>query len=398
MNPQARAIGGPIWTPIFLVAAAIFLVSLPIILWRFVSGLGPTTGLSDGYPWGIWIAYDVVTGTALACGGYAVALLCYILNKGKYHPVVRPAILTSALGYSLAGASIVIDVGRYWNLWKVPLLWNWNRNSILLEVAMCIMTYVVVLWIELAPVFLEKWEVDSPWRWLRNLSLKIHPYLNRFMILILALGILLPTMHQSSLGSLMLIAMNKLHKLWHTPMLPLLFLFSCIVMGYAAVVFESLLANWVFRRPRETKLLASLSAVMVAVLFGFLALRFGDLALRGRLGLVFRLDFYSFFFLLETILFLVPALLLLSRRLRFNSGVELLCAMMMLAAGMLYRFDVYLVGFRPGPGWVYFPSIAEMFVTLGLVAFELMAYLYVVKRFPIFGGIAHAERAQALAA
>lgn len=388
MNPHARPVGGPILTRTFLVAAALFLVSLPIIGWRFVSGLGPTTALNDGYPWGIWIAYDVVTGTALACGGYAVALLCYILNEGKYHPLIRPAILTSALGYSLAGASIVIDVGRYWNLWKVPLLWNWNRNSILLEVAMCIMTYMVVLWIELFPAFLEKWEEDARWPWLRRFSLRLHPWLNRLLIPILALGILLPTMHQSSLGSLMLIAMEKLHKLWHTPLLPLLFLTSCIVMGYAAVVFESALADAVFRRPRETRLLASLSVVMVVVLFVFLGLRFGDLALRGRMGLVLRLDFYSAFFLLETALFLVPALLLLSRRLRYDPGVELLCAMMMMAAGMLYRFDVYLVGFRPAPGWSYFPSIPEMFVTIGLVAFEVMAYLFIVKMFPILGGVA----------
>ncbi|MGE5662729.1 MAG: NrfD/PsrC family molybdoenzyme membrane anchor subunit, partial [Deltaproteobacteria bacterium] len=171
MNTHTRPVGGPILTGTFLVASAVFVLGLLIIAWRFVSGLGPTTALNDLYPWGIWIAYDVVSGTALACGGYAVALLCYVLNKGKYHPLIRPAILTSALGYTLAGASIVIDVGRYWNIWKVPLLWNWNRNSILLEVAMCIMAYVVVLWIEILPAFLEKWEADSRLPWLRGLSL-----------------------------------------------------------------------------------------------------------------------------------------------------------------------------------------------------------------------------------
>jgi Ni/Fe-hydrogenase subunit HybB-like protein len=390
MSPHAHPVGGRILTGTFLVSFAVWIVGMLIIGWRFVSGLGPTTALNDLYPWGIWIAYDVVSGTALACGGYAVALLCYVLNKGKYHPLIRPAILTSALGYSLAGASIVIDVGRYWNIWKVPLLWNWNRNSILLEVAMCIMAYVVVLWIELLPAFLEKWEEDAPWQWLRRLSLRIHPWLNRILIPLLALGILLPTMHQSSLGSLMLIAMNKLHKLWHTPMLPLLFLLSCIVMGYAAVVFESALANAVFKRARETKILASLSLVMVGILFVFLGVRIADLILRGRLGLVFRLDVFSFFFFLEMALFLTPAVLLLFRRYRYNPGVELLCAMMMMAAGLLYRFDVYLVGFRPAPGWGYFPSVPEMFVTFGLVAFEVMAYLFIVKIFPILGGVTHA--------
>jgi Ni/Fe-hydrogenase subunit HybB-like protein len=390
MNSHARPVGGPILTPTFLIAAALFLVTLPILGWRFISGLGPTTAMNDLYPWGIWIAYDVVTGTALACGGYAVALLCYILNKGKYHSLIRPAILTSALGYSLAGVSVIIDLGRYWNVWKVPLLWNWNRNSILLEVAMCIMTYMVVLWIELFPAFLEKWEEDAPWQWLRNLSLRIHPWLNKILIPLLALGILLPTMHQSSLGSMMLIAMHKLHKLWHTPMLPLLFLLSCLVMGYAAVVFESALADAVYNRPRETKLLATLSLAMVVVLFAFLGVRIGDLALRGRLGLIFRFDFYSFFFLLEMALFLIPAVLLLFRRFRYNPGVEFACAMMMMTAGLLYRFDAFLVGFKPAPGWTYFPSIPEMFVTFGLVAFEVMAYLFIVKMFPILGGASRA--------
>jgi Ni/Fe-hydrogenase subunit HybB-like protein len=395
MNSPFRPVGGRILTGTFLVSAAVFLASVLILGWRFVVGLGPTTAMSDLYPWGIWITYDVVVGTALACGGYAVALVCYVLNQGKYHHLIRPAILTSALGYSLAGFSVIIDLGRYWNVWKVPLLWNWNRNSILLEVAICIMSYVVVLWIEMFPAFLEKWEVEAPWQWLRNLSIRIHPWLNKILIPLLALGILLPTMHQSSLGSMMLIAVHKLHKLWHTPLLPLLFLLSCIVMGYAAVVFETALADSVFKLPRETKLLAPLSVAMVIVLFAYLVIRIADLAYRGRLGLIFRFDFYSFMFLLEMALFVTPAVLLLFRRLRYNPGVEFACAMMMMTAGLLYRFDTFLVGFNPGPGSAYFPSIPEMFVTLGLVAFEVMAYLFIVKTFPILGGAQHAAAAPA---
>src|SRR5512143_909544 len=100
-------------------------VAIALILWRLAVGLGRSTALSDGYPWGIWIAFDVVTGTALACGGYAMALLVYIFNRGQYHPLVRPAILTSALGYTLGGLSVAIDVGRPWFLWKVPtMIWK----------------------------------------------------------------------------------------------------------------------------------------------------------------------------------------------------------------------------------------------------------------------------------
>ncbi|MFZ2224833.1 MAG: Ni/Fe-hydrogenase cytochrome b subunit [Candidatus Deferrimicrobium sp.] len=383
MNPHASAVSGPILTRFFKACLALFAMCVLVLAWRFVVGLGPTTGMNDGFPWGIWIAFDVVIGTALACGGFSVAILCYAFNNGKYHPLIRPAVLTSALGYSLAGASVIVDLGRYWNVWKIPLLWNWNRNSVLLEVAICIMTYVVVLWIELSPAFLEVWEKQEKYPLLCRAARRVHEWLNRYLIAILALGILLPTMHQSSLGSLMLIMVSKLHKLWHTPLLPVLFLSTAILMGYAAVIFESALADEVFDRPRETKLLASMSGIMVVVLFFFLGVRLVDLALRGRLGLIARLDFYSVMFLLEMALFLAPAILLLSRKRRSNPGIELISAILMMLAGSLYRFDTFLVGFNPGPGWSYFPTIPEMTVTIGFVAFEVLAYLFIVKQFPI---------------
>ncbi len=390
MIHRPQPVGGPILTRSFEILLALLAVSFIVMAWRFLAGLGPTTGLNDGYAWGIWIAYDVVSGTALACGGYAIALICYVLNKGKYHPMVRPAILTSALGYTLAGVSIVVDVGRYWNLWKVPLLWNWNRNSILLEVALCVMSYIFVLWIELSPAFLERFEQNGTFPVLRRVSKVIHPWLNRAMLWIMALGILLPTMHHSSLGALMLISAGKLHPLWHTPMLPLLFLVSCLFMGYAVVVFESALSTKIFHRPRETRMLVSLSWVMVDVLFVYLALRLGDLALRGRIWLLANLDRYTFFFLLEMALFLTPALLMLKKERRYNPGIQFLSAMMMIMAGILYRFDVYMIAFNPGAGWSYFPSIPEMIVTFGLVAVEIMAYIVIVKRFPILAGAAMA--------
>src|SRR4029079_12084690 len=159
MSVQAQPVGGRILTRPFSVLAALFGVAAVLILVRLGLGLGRITAMSDGYPWGLWIAFDVVTGTALACGGYSVALLVYVMNKGKYHPLVRPAILTSALGYTLAGPGVGLDVGRWWSIWHVPLyVWRWNLDSVLLEVALCIMSYMCVLWIELSPAFLERAE------------------------------------------------------------------------------------------------------------------------------------------------------------------------------------------------------------------------------------------------
>jgi Ni/Fe-hydrogenase subunit HybB-like protein len=356
-----------------------------VIGWRLVQGLGAVSALNDGYPWGIWIAYDVVSGTALACGGYAVALLCYVLNRGQYHSLVRPAVLTSALGYSLAGFAVLLDLGRYWNIWKAPFLLNWNRNSILLEVALCISAYTVVLWIEVSPAFIERWR-DSSSPFLRGIAARLTPFLNRTLLWFMALGILLPTMHHSSLGALMLIGVNKLHQLWFTPLLPLLFVVSCVAMGYAVVVFEATVSARLFKRPHEHAMLTSLSGVMVGVLTTLVGMRLVDLISRQRIGLAFVPDRYALFFWLEMAAFVTPAVLLAPKAWRRDPGVQFISALLMMVAGTLYRFDVFLVGFNPGPQFSYFPSVFETVVTVGLIAIEVAAYLAIVKRFPILSG------------
>ncbi len=395
MSEQARPLGGPILTRPVRFLLALFAVGAVLILWRLAAGLGATTALSDGYPWGLWIAFDVVTGTALACGGYAMAILVYILNKGRYHPMVRPAILTSALGYTLAGISIGLDVGRPWLAWKVPLFfWNWNLHSALLEVALCIMTYTVVLWLELSPAFLERFR-EGPDGWLKRSSQKAYPIVDKSLIWIIALGMLLPTMHQSSLGSLMLLTGPKLHALWQTPFLPLLFLISCIAMGYAAVVFESTLATVFFHRKPETEMLAGLSKAMLPVLGGFFLLRIGDLVYRGHLALAFVPDRYALAFWIETVLVLMPLILLASAARRRDPGNLFRAAMAMMLAGGLYRFNTYLVAYRPGEDVHYFPSVPEFLITLGLVALEIAGYIVIVKLFPIFSGAPRRAAAQA---
>jgi Ni/Fe-hydrogenase subunit HybB-like protein len=384
MSHNTRPLGGPILTDSFRVVLFLSLTAFAIVFWRLIAGLGPTTALSDGYPWGIWIAFDVVTGTALACGGYAVAIMCYVLNKGQYHPLVRPAILTSALGYTIAGVSVVIDVGRYWLLYGVFMPWRWNLNSVLLEVALCITAYIFVLWIEFSPVFLHRLAASGTGR-LADAARKVSHFLDRGLVFILALGMLLPTMHQSSLGSLMLVAGNKLHGFWHTPWLPLLFLSSCMAMGYAIVAFESLLGSISFRRPAETKMLRSLAKVTIGLQLFFLALRFVDLGFTGKLsGFVF--DKYGILLIVETLLFLLPIYILMRGRQPAGNTRLFLAAVFLLFAGALYRFDTYLIAFDPGQGWSYFPSISETMVTLGFAATEVAIYVALVKRFPVLTG------------
>jgi Ni/Fe-hydrogenase subunit HybB-like protein len=378
------------FTPAVRALAGLFGLGALMIAWRLVSGLGATTALNDGYPLGLWIAFDVVTGTALACGGYAVAILVYILNRGRYSPLVRPALLTSALGYSLAGLGVLLDVGRWWLVWKVPIyFWHWNFNSALLEVALCIMAYVVVLWIELSPAFFERFK-DSDILPLRRLSRVAIPALEKASIWIIALGLLLPTMHQSSLGTLMLLADSRLHPLWNTPFVPLFFLLTCVSMGYAVVVFESAFSASAFKRTPETGMLASLAVAIVPLQVIVVVARLADLAWRGRIGLLFAGDVRSLLVLLEFALFLAPAVMLFSARKRRNLGSLVRAALTMMFAGALYRFDVYLVAFNPGAHWSYFPSVPELLVTIGLVAAEVIAYILIVKNFPILAGGHHA--------
>ena len=361
-------------------------VGIGLIAWRFAVGLGASTAMSDGYPWGLWIAYDVVTGTALACGGYAMALVVYIFNKGKYHPLVRPAVLTSALGYSIAGLSVMIDIGRPWLAWKLPIkIWTWNLNSVLLEVALCIMAYTVVLWIELTPAFLEKFQQSEHPR-LRAFANKALPILNKALIWIIALGMLLPTMHQSSLGSLMSLAGPRLDPLWNTGFLPLFYLMTCLAMGYAVVVIESAFSSAAFKHKVETGMLNKLATFAAWGTILFVVLRFVDLAIRGRLADTARFDLQGSLFWLENLLFVVPFVILLAKKGNASLGSLLRVAMCVVFAGALYRFDTFLVAFDPGPGWHYFPNVTEQLVTIGLISLELAVYIAIVKNFPILSG------------
>lgn len=384
----AAPIGGKLLNPFFRLLLFLWALGTVAGTVRFTHGLGAASAMNDGYPWGIWIAVDVVVGTALGSGGFAVALLVYVLNRGRYHPLVRPAILTAALGYTAGATAIVFDVGRYWNLWRVPVaplgaggrfFYNWNSG--LLEVALCVMAYIAVLWIEAAPPFLETWRHD-PRAVLRVPSSWVLPFLRRALPVTVALGVVLPMMHQSTLGSLLLVAVTKLHALWHTPLLPLLFLLTCVGMGYGAVVLESVFSAWAFRRRIETRMLAELTRIMAGLAAAFAVVRLVDVAARGRLGLAFATRLAPLFWA-EVLLAAAAAVMLWRLRETADPGALARAAGVLVAVGALYRVDVYLTAFDPGNGWRYFPSVGEILVTMGIVAVETMVYVFLVRKYPI---------------
>lgn len=372
---EHEALGGRIVSKTTLICAALALIAAILLAKRMFLGLGSVTNLNNGYPWGIWIVYDVVIGTAFACGGYAMALLTYILNKGEYHPLVRPALLASCFGYTLGGISIIFDLGRWWNAWHILVPGYMNPNSVMFEVALCVMAYILVLWIEFAPAILAKFHMTH-----------LKKKLERVLFVFIALGVLLPSMHQSSLGTLLVVMGYQIHPLWQTPILPLLFLMSAITMGFSIVVFEALLGSAGFKRSvrHEMGQLAKLAGIIRGMMIVYLVVRLGDIVVRGEFGLIFSSGIKSVMFLAEMALFATPIVLFGKQSNRTSRKALWIGACCLLLAGALYRLDAFLVAYQTGAGWSYFPSVSELMVTIGIIAAEVLLYIVFVRNFPVF--------------
>jgi Ni/Fe-hydrogenase subunit HybB-like protein len=378
---SAAPVRGRIWNRFTLVLALLVLILLAVVGVRFVRGIGAVTNLSDAYPWGIWIAYDVVVGSALAASGFTVAFTTYILNRGAYHPIVRPALLTALFGYLLAGASVFFDIGRYWNAWHIFAPKYAQPDSVLFEVANCIAAYTLVLFIEFLPAVFERLHWD-----------KARRRLERILFVFVAMGVVLPTMHQSSLGSLLIIYGPHIDPLYQTRLLPALFLTSTIGMGLAAVVVEGAVSSIALRRPLEQELLRKLMKVGRFFMAFFLVARFADLAWRGVLPGLFTVRPVAIVVWIETFFF-AASIALLWGKASETPRRFFLAALSMAVAGILYRIDAYLVAYKADESWVhYFPSMGELAVTLGLIAFEVLAFIIVVHLFPVFPRVSAADR------
>jgi len=190
-HDHPKAVGGKLLAKPMPVLLALFGLAVVVMLYRFVTGVGPVSNMTDGYTWGIWEPVNVVVFTGIGAGAYGVGLLCYLLNKGKYHGLVRPAVLVGAICYTLGASSIVVALGRYWNAYWLPWIPYWNLSSALLEVAVCVLAYVIVLWIEVVPSVLDGAAESRSPKW-SAFGKKYGPMLNKAMPYIIALAILLP--------------------------------------------------------------------------------------------------------------------------------------------------------------------------------------------------------------
>jgi len=339
---------------------------------RYARGLGATTALSDAAPWGLWIGFDVLSGVALAAGGFVLAATVYIFHLDRYHGLVRPAVLTAFLGYVAVALGLMADLGRPWNIWR-PILF-WQTDSPLFEVAWCVMLYLTVLALEFLPVVLEGLRFNRALQIARRATLPL-----------VIIGIGLSTLHQSSLGTLFLLARDRLHPLWDSPIMPLLFFVSAVGLGMMMVATESCVSSWLFRREGEWPLLAGLTRAASAVLVLYLALRVGDLAWRGQLGHVLEGSWFSLLFVVELLLSVVIPLLLYNLPTTRGSRGALFAASLCGVGGfVLNRADVGGIAQLAISGAGYVPALTELAVSLGLVAAMALIFLFFVERFPVW--------------
>ncbi|MBZ5496337.1 MAG: Ni/Fe-hydrogenase cytochrome b subunit [Acidobacteriia bacterium] len=361
---------------------------------RMLLGLGTVTNLDNHNPWGIWISFDVACGVALAAGGFTTAALVDIFGRRKYKALLRPAILTAFLGYLWVAIALSFDLGRYWNIWRP--IFNWQGNSVLFEVGMCVTAYLIVLSIEMSPSILEglKARIDQG-EWGATLLgrvekpiLALYTGIRIVLPLFIVAGVVLSFMHQSSLGTLMLIAPSKLSALWDTPILPILFLLSAMMVGFPMVILESIYANISFGRSPEMELLTPMARIIPWFLGTYGAVKIGDLIVRhSQLNFLEHPAATTSLFIEILLGIIAPFLLFLNKAVRRSMGWLFFTVSLIIFGVVLNRINVFLVGYNPPYATkAYFPSIGEIAMTVAIVSSILFCYRMFVTFFPILPG------------
>ena len=384
-------VGKPFLTPGVIVLLLLALNGLAFLAVRLFSGIGAVTNLNNQYPWGIWIGIDVASGVALAAGGFVTAALGHLMNREEYHAVVRPALLTAMLGYTFVALGVMIDIGRWYYIWD-PLVF-WNGSSALFEVGICVTIYVNVLYIEFLPIVTERFigRVDLPGLLSRfnglvdRLLRALDRGLSKTMFVFIIAGIVLSTLHQSSLGTLMVIAGPKMHPLWQTPILPLLFLLSAIAVGFPMVIFESLLASRSFGLKPEMHLLSKLGGMTAPLLGIYLAFKIGDMFIRETFVYLTVVNTASVMFTLEVLLgVVVPLRMFLSRDVLKSPPLLFTAATLTVLGVLMNRVNNFVVAYTPSYSLgSYVPSVGEVSVTVGFICILVLIYRAAVLIFPV---------------
>jgi Ni/Fe-hydrogenase subunit HybB-like protein len=363
-----RVLGFGFWQWVFV---ALMGVAAYATFLRFCYGLGAVTNLNDQFPWGIWIGFDVLCGVGLAAGGFTLAATVHLFNLERFKPVVRPAILTAFMGYLLVIVALLFDLGRPYRIWHPIIMWN--PRSVMFEVAWCVTLYTTVLGLEFAPVLLERFKMT------RTLKL-----LKGVMIPLVIAGVILSTLHQSSLGSLYLIMPQKLHPLWYSPLLPVLFFLSAVAVGLAMTIFESWHSAKAFGKQLELPLVRRLAQVLAVVIGCYLTVRFLDLWRRKAFASLEQPGPERWLFVLEILLMAVPMLLLLRQGVRRNPYGLYISSVLFLLGFVAHRLNVSVTGLETALGVKYVPKWTEIGLTFALVAAGFAIFRLAARHLPIF--------------
>jgi Ni/Fe-hydrogenase subunit HybB-like protein len=346
---------------VYIVLAAIAAAGVGLGIYRLAKGLGPTTNLSNGYPWGLWIAFDFFA-VPFSAGAFTLALVSQIFNRDEYHGVAHLALLAGFLGYLMVVLVLLLDIGRWDQFWSVLLPWRWNLHSFMFEVSLSITLYFGVMMLELLPVVFR----DRDWAPVQLIG--------RLMALVAALGILLSTVHQGSIGAIFLVLRHKLHELWWTPILPLLFLTSALISGLSVAILLGILTWRALKRPAPMELFTGLAKAAATLQVIYLILKLGDLLLAGELGKIFNSGGYSLLWLAEMIIGVIVPLIIFGSRARENQN-WLIVAALSVAVGLgINRWTQAWFALEPPAGATYTPHWIEWSIVIAAFAGGILLY------------------------
>jgi Ni/Fe-hydrogenase subunit HybB-like protein len=372
---------GNIATPFNLISLPIMLLGYVLIVLRLAFGLGkPITNLNQEYPWGLWIGFDVVTGVAFAGGAYVLCFIVYILRAEKYHAIIRATVLNGFLAYLFYAGAIVLDIGRWWNIYNPMVGNNFGVNAVMFLVAWHFFLYMLAELVEFSPAIAE-------WLGLRRLR-KI---LGVMTLGAVVFGITLSTLHQSGLGALMMMAKSKIHPLWYTEFIPILYFVSSIFAGLSMVIFEGSITHKVFsyqvdaaHHEHYNDILVGLARICSVAMFGYFFLKI--LLVVHEHAVQYINSPMGYWWLMEVIGFiLVPCFLFASGAQQRNMAMIKFAAIITMVGIILNRLNYTFLAYN----WYvplsekYWPSWIELIITASIILTEVWAFRWMVNRMPV---------------
>ncbi len=368
INPRLRPSAGPL----AFVLVALMGIGALVALIRYIWGIGAISNLSNTYPWGFWISFDIFMGIAISSGAFLLAAGVYILDLKEYRPLLIPSILTALLGYFMEVLALLVDLGQPQRIWHLMIYQNWTSNMLL--VGLCVMFYLAVLAVEFAPTFFDG--VKLP---------KYATLARRFMVPVVIAGVVISVIHQGSLGALLLIQSAKLFPLWWTPALPIMFFLSAVSIGLAMIIVESTLSSRYFGHGMETHLLGKLARLIPMTLGVYLAAKFVQLGISGDVQYLFGSSWMSVLFWLEMVIgVFIPSLAFSFNRVRESQRAMFTYAVVLLLGMTINRFNVSWLGIHRLWEATYFPSLMELSISAAIFSFGILAFGIAAKYLPLF--------------